>query len=41
MDRQLGMDMLEHCRLEGGCEEIDVKLIHKVIQDIKHREPAS
>jgi len=39
--RRLGMDVLEYCRLEGGCEEIDVELIHKVTESIKHKEPAS
>ena len=39
--RQLGMDVLEYCRLESGCGEIDFGLVLKVTESIKHREPAS
>ena len=39
--RRLGMDVLEYCKLEGGCEDIDVDLVYKVTEDIKHKEPAS
>ena len=39
--RRLGMDVLEYCRLESGCGEIDFGLVHKVTESIKHREPAS
>ena len=39
--RQLGMDVLECCRLESGCGDIDFELVHKVIACIKQREPAS
>ena len=27
--RRLEMDVLEYCRLEGGCEEIDIKEVRK------------
>jgi len=37
--RRLGMDVLEYCKLEGGCEEIDVDLVYKVTADIRHRVP--
>ena len=39
--RRLGMDVLEYCRLESGCGEIDSGLVHKVTESIKHREPTS
>ncbi|MEA4998763.1 MAG: helix-turn-helix transcriptional regulator [Candidatus Limiplasma sp.] len=39
--RQLGMDVLEYCKLEGGCEDIDVDFVYKVTEDIKHKEPTS
>ena len=39
--RRLGMDVLEYCRVESGCGEIDFGLVHKVTESIKHREPAS
>ena len=39
--RRLGMDVLEYCRLEGGCEDIDVDFVYKVTEVIKHKEPAS
>ena len=39
--RRLGMDVLEYCRLESGCGEIDFELVHKVTEDIKYKEPAS
>ena len=38
--RLLGMDVLEYCRLESGCGEIDFELVQKVTEDIKHKEPA-
>lgn len=38
--RRLGMDVLEYCRLESGCGEIDVELVLKVAEGIKHKEPA-
>ena len=39
--RRLGMDVLEYCRMESGCGEIDVDLVYKVTEVIKHKEPAS
>ena len=39
--RRLGMDVLEYCRLECGHGEIDVDLVYKVTEVIKHKEPAS
>ena len=38
--RRLEMDVLEYCRLESGCGEIDFGLVHKITADIKHKEPA-
>ena len=38
--RRLGMDVLEYCRMESGCGEIDFELVQKVTEDIKHKEPA-
>ena len=38
--RRLGMDVLEYCRLESGCGEIEFGLVHKITADIKHKEPA-
>lgn len=39
--RRLGMDVVEYCRLESDCEDIDVDFVYKVTEDIKHKEPAS
>jgi len=39
--RRLGMDVLEYCRMESGCGEIDFGSVHKVTESIKHKEPAS
>ena len=41
VERHLGMDVLEYCRLESGCGEIDFELVQKITEDIEHKEPAS
>ena len=39
--RRLGMDILEYCRLESGCREIEESMIHKVTAYFLGKEPAS
>ena len=39
--RQLGMDVLEYCRMESGCGEIEESMIHKVTVYFLGKEPAS
>ena len=35
------MDVLEYCRMEGGREEIEESMIHKVTAFFPEKEPAS
>ncbi len=39
--RQLGMDVLEYCRIESGCGEIDKSLIHRIATYIQKIESAT
>ena len=39
--RRLGMDVLEYCRLESGCGEIEKSMIREVTAYLLKKEPAS
>lgn len=39
--RRLGMDVLEYCRLESGCGEIEESMIHKTTAYFLKKELAS